>query len=260
MSPRSTYHHTESFELRVLGALASGASRPEEISAGLNEPLARIQTTLDWAVGAEAVSRLDAPSGATYSLTPKGLEIVGLAQGVDAAVGAHGRVDVGAATRLVMEQYDAAREVATENAERDQADWAPGDSDRDRVTSALNDAYARGALTKEQLDDRTGRALAATTMGELRGAADGVLDLPPVLNTGIGRISGQPHVASVEINPALRKVRWHHLLYAAAYVVIGFLVTFLSTVVGLIAIVAGLGLAAWTLRPLFSGRRDVTSP
>lgn len=261
VSPRPTFQHHESFELRVLSALASGATSPQEVAAGLTEPTERVQTTLDWAVGAEAVSRLDLPEGgASYTLTPRGLEIVGLAQGVDRAVGSRGTVDLGAATKLVMEQYGAARDVATEKAERDQAGWAPDDATRDHVTATLNDAYARGALTQEQLDERTSRALGATTMAELRGAADGVLEVPPVLPTGIGPVSAGIRVAQVDVNPTLRKIHWRYLAYAAAYVVVGVFVAMFQPVVGVVAIVVGLGLAAWTLRPLLRSGSDVTTP
>lgn len=247
---RSTFHHHESFELRVLGALATGATRPEEVAAGLNESVERVQSTLDWAVEAQAASRLDLPAGPSYSLTPKGLETVGIAQGVDAAVSPRGRVDLGAASRLVMEQYDAAREVATEDAERDQAGLAADDRARDQVTSALNDAYARGALTKDQLDERTGSALTATTMGELRAAAEGVLDLPPALPTGLGPVTVDRQAPQIEVSPALRTVKWHHLLYAVVYVVIGLLVTLRQPVVGMLILVGGLLLGGYTLRPL----------
>jgi hypothetical protein len=255
---RSTFRHHESFELRVLAALATGATRPEEVAAGLNDTVEHVCSSLDWAVEAEVVSKLDLPAGPSYSLTPKGLEIVGLAQGVDAAVSPGGRVDLGAASRLVMQQYDAAREVAVENAERDQAGLVADDRARDQVTAALNDAYARGALTKDQLDERTGNALTATTLGELRAAAEGVVDLPPAPPAGLGPVMVTSQAPQVEINPGLRKVKWHHLLYAAVYVVIGLVVMILQPVVGALLILGGLVLGGYTLRPLLRSV-DVTT-
>jgi hypothetical protein len=256
VTPRSTFQHHESFELRVLAALAAGATTPNEIAAGLTDSPERVRAALTWAVDAGAVTRLDLPEGDSYSLTSQGLHGVALTQGIDAAVSPRGHVDLGAATRLVAEQYDAARDVATEDAVRQQADWVPDDAARDRVTSALGDAFARGALTKEQLDDRTGRALTATTMGDLRAAAEGVLELPPALPTGLGPISGGLQASRVETNPALAKVRWRHVAYAATYLLVGVLILVLvHSVVGVAAILAGLGLGAWTLRPLFASAR-----
>jgi hypothetical protein len=40
------------------------------------------------------------------------------------------------------------------------------DADRDAVVSALSEHYQAGRLTTEELEDRTGRALAARTFGE----------------------------------------------------------------------------------------------
>jgi hypothetical protein len=61
----------------VLSALAAGATRPEEIAAGLLHPPPAVQAALDWAVGVELVTRADARPGPAYSLTPKGRELLG---------------------------------------------------------------------------------------------------------------------------------------------------------------------------------------
>src|ERR1700722_238158 len=49
------------------------------------------------------------------------------------------------------------------------------DADRDRVVADLSEHFQAGRLTAEELDERTGRALAARTWGELR---ELVTDLP----------------------------------------------------------------------------------
>ena len=51
------------------------------------------------------------------------------------------------------------------------------DADRDAVVTALGEHFQAGRLTAEELDDRTGKALAARTMPEL---ADLMEDLPSV--------------------------------------------------------------------------------
>jgi hypothetical protein len=215
---------------------------------------------LEQAVAEQAVTRIDLAKMPVYSLTPKGLHTIGLYQGVQEAVDDDGHVDLGAATRMVMEQYDAARDVATDDAVREQAGWAADDATRDRVSSALNDAFARGALTRAQLDDRTNVALTASTMGELRAAGDGVIELPPVLPTGIGPVSGGLQVDRVEVDPAVRKVTWRHVGYAAAYVLLGLFLTLLQPVFGMVVVVAGLVLGAYALRPLWrSGSTRITT-
>jgi hypothetical protein len=49
------------------------------------------------------------------------------------------------------------------------------DSDRDAVVSDLSEHFQAGRLTADEFDERTGRALAARTWGELR---DLLADLP----------------------------------------------------------------------------------
>jgi Domain of unknown function (DUF1707) len=51
------------------------------------------------------------------------------------------------------------------------------DAERDLVVTALGEHFQAGRLTAEELDDRTGKALAARTVPELQ---DLMTDLPPV--------------------------------------------------------------------------------
>jgi DUF1707 SHOCT-like domain len=55
------------------------------------------------------------------------------------------------------------------------AEMRASDSDRDAVVSDLSEHFQAGRLTAEEFDQRTGRALAARTWGELR---DLLADLP----------------------------------------------------------------------------------
>ncbi len=59
-----------------------------------------------------------------------------------------------------------------------------GDDDRDRVMDLLKTAFTQGRLTGEELDGRTGQALAARTFAELDALTD---DIP-----GIPRADGRP--------------------------------------------------------------------
>lgn len=55
------------------------------------------------------------------------------------------------------------------------AEMRASDADRDAVVSDLSEHFQAGRLTAEELDERTGQALAARTWGELR---ELVADLP----------------------------------------------------------------------------------
>jgi Domain of unknown function (DUF1707) len=55
------------------------------------------------------------------------------------------------------------------------AEMRASDSDRDAVVSDLSEHFQAGRLTAEEFDQRTGRALAARTWGELK---DLLADLP----------------------------------------------------------------------------------
>ena len=58
-----------------------------------------------------------------------------------------------------------------------------GHADRDQVVASLQDAFVAGMLTRDELDMRVGRALAARTRGDLAALTS---DLPPV-PAGMGR-------------------------------------------------------------------------
>jgi hypothetical protein len=241
-------YRSDPLEMKVLAALAAGASTAADVAARVGHDPSVVQQVLEQGVAEQAVARLDLAGHPSYSLTPKGLETVGMYQGVQSAVDEHGNVDFGAAARLVMEQYEAARDVATRDAVREQAGMAADDAARDRVCAALNDAFARGALTQEQLDERTNRALTATTMGQLRAAGDGVVDLPPVPPHGL--LSGDAGAGGITVNPALAEVRWRLVAYAVGLGVLGLFLLAFQPVAGLLVLVAGVALGGFALRPL----------
>jgi hypothetical protein len=58
------------------------------------------------------------------------------------------------------------------------AEMRASDADREAVLSDLSEHFQAGRLTLEELEDRTGRALAARTWGELKGL---LRDLPSTL-------------------------------------------------------------------------------
>src|ERR1700722_21000190 len=66
------------------------------------------------------------------------------------------------------------------------------DADRDAVLADLSEHFQAGRLTAEELDERTGQALAARTWGELRELlADLPATLPPTLPAALPAASGR---------------------------------------------------------------------
>jgi hypothetical protein len=63
------------------------------------------------------------------------------------------------------------------------------DADRDAVLADLSEHFQAGRLTAEELDERTGQALAARTWGELR---ELLADLPAALPAALPATSGRP--------------------------------------------------------------------
>jgi hypothetical protein len=77
------------------------------------------------------------------------------------------------------------------------------DADRDAVVAALSEHFQAGRLTSEELEERTGRALSARTLGELDGLTT---DLPvprPAGPTPVARPRGPGYPAMVPLAAAL---------------------------------------------------------
>jgi hypothetical protein len=69
------------------------------------------------------------------------------------------------------------------------------DADRDAVLSDLSENFQAGRLTPEEFEDRTGRALAARTWGELK---DLLRDLPSTLPGPQARVAAASSAAQPE--------------------------------------------------------------
>jgi Domain of unknown function (DUF1707) len=78
------------------------------------------------------------------------------------------------------------------------------DADRDQVVAVLSENFQAGRLTSEELEERTGRALAARTLGEL---AELTADLPaparPMQAAPAARQRGLAHPGLVLLVPLL---------------------------------------------------------
>ncbi|WP_052849797.1 DUF1707 SHOCT-like domain-containing protein [Streptomyces avicenniae] len=74
---------------------------------------------------------------------------------------------------------------------QDQPTRRIGDADRDAAVRRLQDAYAEGLLTHEEMDERVGLALAAATRGELASALDALPDEVPEAPSTIAAYGGR---------------------------------------------------------------------
>ncbi len=82
-------------------------------------------------------------------------------------------VDLAAVARLVSDWWPSpAERTAAEDAEQD--GLLASDEERDAVVRRLADAFTQGRISSAELDDRTGRALAAHTLGDLDGVLAGL--------------------------------------------------------------------------------------
>ena len=73
------------------------------------------------------------------------------------------------------------------------------DADRDEVVAALSEHFQAGRLTAEELDERTGRALAARTQDELDSLTADLPDLLPAgpLPAARSHVPGFPRAALI---------------------------------------------------------------
>jgi hypothetical protein len=85
-------------------------------------------------------------------------------------------------------------------------------------------------------------------------ADEGAVELPPVAPTGLGPGTASGGT-SVSTDPAQPTVRWRHVVYAVGYVLLGLLMIAIQPIVGGLAVVAGLVLGGYSLRPLFAASR-----
>jgi len=93
-----------------------------------------------------------------------------------------------------------------------------GHADRDQVVASLKDAFVAGMLTRDELDMRVGRALAARTRGDLAALTR---DLPPV-PAGMGRPAGPVAAAAAAAQARGRRPLARASAQAASCLVLAF--------------------------------------
>lgn len=123
------------------------------------------------------------------------------------------------------------------------------------VQQALEQSLAEQAVTKIALAKAPAYSLTPKGLHAVGVDSAGHVDLGAAARDRVTTAPADTSVHHVEVNPAVRRVTWRHVVYAVLYVVIGLAVTMFQPVIGVLAILAGLGLGAWALRPLFSAAR-----
>jgi len=105
-------------------------------------------------------------------------------------------------------------------AEQRRASLRASDADREQFVEALREHHAEGRLTVEELTERTERAYAARTLGDLDALAT---DLPPINRPAAPRTPGPPDPPAdrqaARRTIVLRSVLWYGLLSVVLLVV-----------------------------------------
>jgi hypothetical protein len=213
----------------VLGAVGGEPRTAHELATQLGEPLSDVQDALVRIVDAGLAEARD---GRVW-LTDVGRQEV-------AALGAPGPVDL---VDPVDELMDVARSagsswmahVAQAQAERRASAEAllASDADRDRAVHQLAEAFSQGRLASAELEERTGRALAARTHGDL----DDVLD-----DLGGLTLPARRH-------PVRAVVFWVATVFLSPFLLLGTLLVLFGTDAG--DHVTGLVVSAFAAAPLF---------
>jgi DUF1707 SHOCT-like domain len=115
------------------------------------------------------------------------------------------------------------------------------DADRERAVDLLKAAFVQGALTKDELDARTGAALAARTYGQLAALIPGPRETRPREAAGPREAAARPRGTKA---PATRRVSKKAVAWGACAIVLspalaaafftyygGFLVIFVFTLI-----------------------------
>lgn len=66
------------------------------------------------------------------------------------------------------------------------------DADRDRITARLQEHFAEGRLTRDELDERVATVLHAKTFGELRGVLADLPEPAPAAQAPLAPLAGRP--------------------------------------------------------------------
>lgn len=238
---------TGEVETRVLEALASGGtSTTPELTDRLGLTTSTVHATLVRLVQAGLVHAEDGKITLTVPGRMRVRELKHFPDGPPANVVDIDLGELGKAVRALWSSATASPSVAAPPgsapaapADRGRGALLAADADRDTAVHVLADALAAGRLTPAEFDERTNRALAARTYGELDGALEGLGGLPR---------------ARTRTHPARKVLFWVVAVLSSPFVFLGSMLTAFGSdtddlVIGLVLLVLTLpglfGLWRW---------------
>jgi DUF1707 SHOCT-like domain len=173
----------EPVEVRLVDALARGVDTVPQLAEALGVPAPEVAAAVTWAVDEGLATRMPLAQGEHLALTERGLTLAAIQQRLASAVGPDGEVDLATLGRQVGETWQAAQEGRAAERARSEAHLLADDADRDAVVARLNDQYAQGAISLDELERRSTLALTGHTRGDLAAATAG-LEVPRTTGAG----------------------------------------------------------------------------
>jgi hypothetical protein len=173
----------EPVEVRLVDALARGVDTVPELAEALGVPAPEVAAAVTWAVDEGLATRMPLTQGEHLALTERGLTLAAIQQRLASAVGPDGEIDLATLGRQVGETWQAAQEGRAAERARSEAHLLAYDADRDAVVARLNDQYAQGAISLDELERRSTLALTGHTHGDLAAATAG-LEVPGTPGAG----------------------------------------------------------------------------
>jgi hypothetical protein len=164
-------------EMSVVDALARGVDTVPELARALGVPVPEVADAVTWAVREGLATRMPLSQGEHLALTERGLTLVAVQRRLASAVGPGGDIDLATLGRQVGETWQAVQEGRAAELARSEAHLLADDAGRDAVVARLNDQYAQGAISLDELERRSSLALTGRTRGDLAAATAG-LEVP----------------------------------------------------------------------------------
>jgi hypothetical protein len=195
-----------SLDLRILDALAQGATTPAEVATALGQSESAIDGSIRWAVGQGYVTAAQTPDGIALRLTPPGSTVANMRRGIVGLGTGQGGV-----TDLVAQISQGWAEGQSEAAQQDRAAQAHllvSDGERDAAVETLSRSYDESRIDLAELERRTGVALSARTRGDLAQALENLPAVsgpahPPAMLTWLGRLPALRRLLGVVITALL---------------------------------------------------------
>ena len=149
--------------MRVLDVVAGGTDTVPAVAAALGVERSAVESVARWGADKGLLERRDD----TLELTAQGRFVAGIRGTAARGVRSDGSFDLPGVAGTLGEAFAAARAGEERQRAADEAPVRADDADRDVAVRRIEDAYASGALTLDEMNQRTQKALSAITHGEL---------------------------------------------------------------------------------------------